>query len=115
MDLLTVHPWIKRKVLEVLLKVQAVRDSSWPGMMKQRSSSGWEGLRRENLATVEFLASSGSNKSFRGSRKLPGEGNTCMLLPLSSWGADKSSFECDTLHRQVFAYLMSSYSLYPSG
>ena len=30
---LTVHPWITRKVLEVLLKLQAARDSGFPGTM----------------------------------------------------------------------------------
>lgn len=32
-SLLTVHPWITRKVLEVLLKVQADRESALPGTM----------------------------------------------------------------------------------
>lgn len=32
-SLLTVHPWITRKVLDVLLKVQAAKESALPGMM----------------------------------------------------------------------------------
>lgn len=68
---LTVHPWMTRNVLEVLLNPQAVRESGLPGTMKHWSSSGWDSLRRENEATVRLLSSSCWNKSFKGSRKSP--------------------------------------------